>query len=497
MKNKIVSAALALTLLFALAVPAALPASAGEIEDEVYAFLTEDLGLNSAAAVAIMANIMCESSFNLTAGGIDTNDLYSYGLVMWNGPRFERLKNWCAENGLAYDTAEGQLGYLRYELENGERATLDAMRAIPDTFEGAVEATVLFAELFERCASFSYGLRVYYTTNFFWPDYGSGVPSERQGINCVYCNFPLTVREGESFTLRGAIVSYTSPMTEIEIGIYDPSGALVSGTTVYPDSYGYDISFADRYVKFNVCGAGTFYYRISAVNADGRYVIEEHEFTVGDVKTVGQYSRFTEGVTVCGYGRACPGAKFTDMPPVGSWAHEGIDYAIYNGLFVGVSKTKFGPDDPMTRAMLVTVLWRIEGKPVLEDDGAEALFEDVDPSIWYADAVAWARSQGIVMGITEDYFDPESIVTREQTATIMHRYAVSKGLDFGVRTDISGFTDYEDVSFWADDSLSWAVNTGLLNGTKVYGVTMLDPLGQATRAQVATILMRFIEDIMV
>ena len=342
MNFKIKLISLLLAAVFTAAVVMSTPVSAATVEEEVFSFLTDELGLTSAAAAGIMANIMCECSFNPNAGDWDTNDLYSYGLFMWNGPRYERLKKWCGENKLDYTTVNGQMNYLRHELEGSECETLTAMRAIPDTFEGCVDATVLFAELFERCASFSYGLRVYYAVNTFWPSYGTCAPSEKRGIYGVYCNYPVTVKTGDSYTLKGAVVSFTSPLTELSAGVYDANGKMLTGSTAYPSEYVYDITKIDRYVVFGSLAPGVYVYRISASNSDGAYIVEEHEFTVGDGTTSGKYPRITDGSVLCGFGPYCPGAKFTDMPPAGDWAHDGIDYVLSRGLFLGTSATRHG-----------------------------------------------------------------------------------------------------------------------------------------------------------
>ncbi|MBQ7475339.1 MAG: S-layer homology domain-containing protein [Clostridia bacterium] len=493
MKRKILSLSLAALFLVSLAAPAGADGAA-TVESEVFAFLTEEMGFCSAAAAGIMANIMCESSFNPNAGDIDTNDLYSYGLVMWNGPRYERLKTWCRDNELSHETVEGQMKYLKWELENGERATMNAMTSTPDTFEGCVEATVLFAELFERCAAFSYGLRVHYAVNVFWPAYGNGETTGKPGVYGVYCNYPLTVKEGKSFTLKGAVVSYTSPLSSVTGGVYDGEGKMLTGSTAYPDSYAFDISKIDRYIKFNVLTAGTYTYRITASNDGGEYTVEEHEFTVGSAESEGVYPRFTDGKSLCGFGLYCPGAQFEDMPPVGDWAHEGIDFVVSRELFLGVSKKMFEPESTMTRAMLVTVLWRLEGRPEPDPEGA-VLFEDVPEGEWYAAPVGWASSVGVVRGVDETHFDPYAEVTREQTATFLLRYTTLHDLDFYNRSDLSGFPDVGDVSPWAVDPFSWANATGVIKGSLQNGVSLLDPQGKATRAQVALMLKRFVEDV--
>ena len=191
--------------------------------------------------------------------------------------------------------------------------------------------------------------------------------------------------------------------------------------------------------------------------------------------------------TACGGGSSCPSHKFTDAPAPDHWAHEGIDYAVSHGLFGGMSETTFEPDTPMTRAMLVTVLWRYEGQP---KEGTND-FTDVPEGQWFTEAIAWAAHEGVVGGVGGGKFDPEGNVTREQMAAILCRYAEKKGLDVSARADLSGFPDQNRVSGWAAENLRWAVAEKLIGGSDGY----LLPQGSATRAQVAAILMRFIENV--
>lgn len=187
----------------------------------------------------------------------------------------------------------------------------------------------------------------------------------------------------------------------------------------------------------------------------------------------------------------CPSAKFTDVAPYGDWSHAGIDFCVERGLFGGTSETTFEPDVAMNRAMLVTVLWRYEGAP----KGYGSGFSDIVPGQWYTDAVAWASSNGIVNGIGNNKFDPDGTVTREQLATILCRYAEWKLLPTGNRTDFSFFPDAGEVSSWAITAMQWAVAEGLIGGSEEGGKTYILPADGATRAQVATILMRFIRNI--
>ncbi len=191
----------------------------------------------------------------------------------------------------------------------------------------------------------------------------------------------------------------------------------------------------------------------------------------------------------CDGGASCPGRGFTDMPAPGNWAHGGIDFAVSHGLFAGTSATTFSPDDSMTRAMLVAVLWRLDGRP---ECAAEASFADVADGAWYADAVRWATAQGIVAGVGHGRFDPAGKITREQMAAILYRYAAWKGYDTAARADLQTFPDAGSVSAWAREAMAWSNAAGLISGTQTGGAALLDPAGHATRAQVAAILQRFV-----
>ena len=155
-----------------------------------------------------------------------------------------------------------------------------------------------------------------------------------------------------------------------------------------------------------------------------------------------------------------------------------------------MSENTFGLDIAMTRGMLVTVLWRNEGSPV---EGKNE-FTDVSAEAWYADAVAWAAQNGIVTGIGDGTFAPDKEISREQIATILFRYAKFKSYDTGAKGELSQFPDANIANDYAKDALQWAVAEGYINGVSEVGVAYLRPLGSATRSQVATILMRFLED---
>ncbi|MGN1307246.1 MAG: leucine-rich repeat protein [Faecousia sp.] len=200
---------------------------------------------------------------------------------------------------------------------------------------------------------------------------------------------------------------------------------------------------------------------------------------------------FKDGVcTVCGAkdpdAQPAAPAEFSDVSEK-AWYYEAVEYAVEKGLMNGVGGGNFDPEGTMTRAMLVTVLWRYEGEPA----EGENTFTDVPNGTWYTEAVAWAAANGIVGGVGNGKFDPEGSITREQMAAILFRYAGKKCIDTSKRGDLSGFPDSGKISAWAKDAMQWTVAEQIINGSD----GKLLPQGNATRAQVATILMRFLENI--
>ena len=190
----------------------------------------------------------------------------------------------------------------------------------------------------------------------------------------------------------------------------------------------------------------------------------------------------------CDGGENCPSRNFKDVNK-GDWYHLAVDFAVERGLFKGMTETTFEPNTAMTRGMLVTVLWRYENSP---KEGKNE-FVDVKAGDWYEEAVAWAAEHGIVTGVGNGKFDPNGKITREQMAAILYRYSEYKEFDTSAKGDFGPFPDKEKVSTWAKDAYTWAVGAGLITGNVINGRTLLDPQGNATRAQVATILMRFIK----
>ncbi len=173
----------------------------------------------------------------------------------------------------------------------------------------------------------------------------------------------------------------------------------------------------------------------------------------------------------------------------GDWFYDNVVYVYENGLMDGVSDTLFDPDGTVTRAQLVTMLWRLDGEPSVN----YALpFTDVSGGEWYAEAVRWAAGEGIVNGVSETEFAPNAAVTREQLAAILHRYAQHKGYDvsIGESTNILSYSDFASISEYAISAMQWACGEGIITGVTE---STLEPQGTATRAQSAAILMRCLE----
>ena len=191
----------------------------------------------------------------------------------------------------------------------------------------------------------------------------------------------------------------------------------------------------------------------------------------------------------CPRDSSCPIAPYTDAAPT-AWYHDGVHYCIDNGLMQGVSSTQFLPDGSTTRAQLVTVLWRLEGAPAARGDET---FLDAADGAWYTAAVRWAAGEGIVRGYGDGRFGPDDAVTREQMVAILYRFAQYKGADVSVGgdTNILSFADAAAVSEYAVPAMQWACGSGLVAGVAQEGGLALVPKGTTTRAQAATLMMRF------
>lgn len=191
-----------------------------------------------------------------------------------------------------------------------------------------------------------------------------------------------------------------------------------------------------------------------------------------------------------------PGYAFRDMPAPSIWSHAGLDYCIYHGYIAGTSATTVTPDGECTRAMIVSILYRVQGEPA-KVNGYELKklappFDDVERGCWYTDAIWWAKLTGVVSGMSPSTFAPDDPITRAQLAVILYNYTQQFAPGSLTETgSLTGFPDAGSVPSWARTAMAWAVGNGLISGVGENGVSYLRPEGCATRAQVATILMNY------
>lgn len=191
---------------------------------------------------------------------------------------------------------------------------------------------------------------------------------------------------------------------------------------------------------------------------------------------------YVNGVCTCGVRKKLP---FTDV--AGHWGEQSVRYVYYENIMHGVHATRFAPDETLTRGMVVTVLYNMEGKPAVS---GKSPFRDVKENIWYSDPVIWAEENGIVYGMGDGTFAPDQFITREQMASIMRRYAGFKGEDTSAKIKLSAYSDAGKISGWAVRGMKWAVQNGIMSGK---GNGIMDPLGKATRAECAKIIYNFLE----
>ena len=189
----------------------------------------------------------------------------------------------------------------------------------------------------------------------------------------------------------------------------------------------------------------------------------------------------------CDGGELCPGHHLTDVSK-DAWYHAAVDYAVERGIMEGMSATTFSPTTEVTRAQAVQILYNLEGKPDISDENLGYPYEDVNAQAWYGDAVYWARITGVATGYGDGTFQPADSITRQEFAQMLYNYAKYKGYDLTAEGDLSQFPDNGSVADWAEAAMSWANGNELING---HDDGTIDAGGTAIRAQAASFLMRF------
>ena len=221
---------------------------------------------------------------------------------------------------------------------------------------------------------------------------------------------------------------------------------------------------------------------------DGKYSFEMPESKVTVSAEFAEDVKQTSGYSNCPKDATCPINPFTDAENT-AWYHDGVHFCVENKLMIGFSDESFCPEKNVTRAQIVTMLWRKDGSPAAS--GGD--FADVSSTAYYAQAVEWAASNNIVNGYSDKKFGPDDSITREQLAAILYRYAKYKGMDVSVGedTNILDFADATSISSYAVSAIQWACGAGIMNGTDTL---KLSPKGLTTRAQAASMMQRFLTE---
>ena len=295
-------------------------------------------------------------------------------------------------------------------------------------------------------------------------------------------------------------VNYTTIEVTVTVNVYTSSATSITVTSVYYDVL-FDTDGGDK-IAYQSIRRNNTVKEPDAPKKDG-YTFEGwfadkdlttvYDFTAKVTKSLTLYAKWTAIEKDTENNKPADLEKwenpFTDINE-NDWFYADVEYAVENDLFNGTSATAFSPNGIITRAMLVTVLYRAEGELAVNKS---IPFADVDMGAYYANAVIWAKQNGIVNGVSETEFAPDSNITREQIATIMHRYAQYKGYDVSVgeNTNILSYDDFGSISEYAIASMQYAAGNGLMKGTTA---STLNPKENATRAEIAAILHRFIEN---
>ena len=303
--------------------------------------------------------------------------------------------------------------------------------------------------------------------------------------------------DGVSWTVNGSDVPEDADFTDIDMGVTMNSDGIpvnvintitgevgtVQITLAHNGEFGFTMTLTAPLGKENAgYWANLYHYdeEAEAMNFEAAAKIDEDGSVTIPFSHASQYA-----IVIDTHSHATVDVSdlFIDIAP-DAWYKDAIQYAYDNGLMTGVSATEFAPEATTTRAMIVSILARLENVTTAEAAG----FADVDDE-WYATAVNWAANVGVVNGYEDNTFRPNTAITREQLAAILMNYASYKGEDVSNRADLTSYTD--QPSTWAEEAMSWAVAEGLISGVTA---DTLQPQGAATRAQVAAILQRFLSE---
>ena len=393
-----------------------------------------------------------------------------------------------ATNGL--QVAEGGTLNVTKGEKGNDRIVLDANAISKSHLNGTIIGSVKLPENSTSCVVTYVSNNTQITTTVV--EKGTTIPLLKALPNQGYNHFvgwtdgtntykggsTVTIQGNTTFTAQWSYIPPANPNYKITIGAMEngtvtanPTAAKAGATvtlTPVPDE-GYALSTLTVTDRFGDAVRVT-------ENSDGTYT-----FTMpnGQVTVTATFVQVEE---------PAPTEPFVDVNE-GDWFYDAVVYAYQNELMDGVGGNRFAPNSETTRAQLVTILYRLEGEPAVSGD---LPFTDVEAGIWYTDAILWAAQNNIVNGVSDTEFAPGDDLTRQQLVTILYRYAETKGYDVSASADLAGYPDAGQVQTYAQPAMAWAVAENIIRGMED---GTLKPAGNASRAQIATILMRFCEDV--
>ena len=408
-----------------------------------------------------------------------------------NGNRLVRntetnLGDLCAEavrNAMDADIGYMNGGGLRADISAGDITFNDLLSVFP------FNNTIVLAEISGQTIKDMMEMAV-----MMWPEEDGSFPHLSGITFSVNTDIPssVVVNELEEFVcVEGPYRVYNIKICNQETGEYEPIDLnrkyTISSSNYFLLEQGSGMKMLENVVILQNEG-------LLDVEALERYIVEELNGVIGAAyKDVQTNITFTDA-DGCPVSENCPFGQYTDLDKT-EWYHEGVHYCIEEGLMQGVAADRFGPEMATSRAMLVTILWRLEGSPMVEI--AEG-FNDVFDSDWYNNAIRWASASGIAGGYGDSIFGPNDAVTREQMATILWRYAKYKDIDVSVgeNTNILSYADAFDIAEYAMPAMQWACGAGVIQGIEQNNTMHLAPRGNAVRSQSAAMIYRFCAEIM-
>ena len=393
-----------------------------------------------------------------------------------------------ATNGL--QVAEGGTLNVTKGEKGNDRIVLDANAISNSHLNGTVIGSVKLPENSTSCVVTYVSNNTQITTTVV--EKGTTIPLLKALPNQGYNHFvgwtdgtntykggsTVTIQGNTTFTAQWSYIPPANPNYKITIGDMEngtvtanPTAAKAGATvtlTPVPDE-GYALSTLTVTDRFGDAVRVT-------ENSDGTYTFPMPN---GQVTVTATFVQVEE---------PAPTEPFIDVAE-GDWFYDAVVYAYQNELMDGVGGNRFAPNSETTRAQLVTILYRLEGEPAVSGD---LPFTDVEAGTWYTDAILWAAQNNIVNGVSDTEFASGDDLTRQQLVTILYRYAEAKGYDVSASADLSGYPDADQVQDYAQPAMAWAVAENIIQGMED---GTLKPAGNASRAQIATILMRFCEDV--